>query len=58
MSKELLSIIKEDGYCNIDFRVSLDKLTKEELKQVVIMTYYALKTLEENMIKDEVKPNE
>ena len=55
MSKELLSIIKEDGHCNIDFRVSLGKLTREEFEQVIKMTYYALKTLEENIVKDEVK---
>ncbi len=62
MSKELLSIIQEDGHCNIDFRVALNQLTREEFNQVVKMTYYALKTLEENVINNEinneVKPNE
>ena len=62
MSKELFSIVQEDGHCNIDFRVALNQLTREEFNQVVKMTYYALKTLEENVINNEinneVKPNE
>jgi len=62
MSKELFSIIQEDGHCNIDFKVALNQLTREEFNQVVKMTYYALKTLEENVINNEinneVKPNE
>lgn len=53
MSKELFSIIQEDGHCNIDFRVALNQLTREEFNQVVKMTYYALKTLENNIIKVE-----
>ena len=58
MSKELLSIRKDDGHCNIDFRVAPDHLTREEFNQVVKKTYYALKTLEENVINDEVEENE
>lgn len=58
MNKELLSIIQEDGHCNIDFKVALNQLAREEFDQVVKMTYYALKSLEENIISDEVKPNE
>ena len=54
MSKELFSIIKEDGHCNINFRTSLDKLTREEFNQVIKMTYYALKLLEENIVNNEV----
>ena len=58
MSKVLLSIIQEDGHCNIDFRTTLYGLTREEFNQVVKMTYYALKTLEHNVIDSEEKPNE
>ena len=58
MSKVLLSIIQEDGHCNIDFRTTLYGLTREEFNQVIKVTYYALKTLEENVINNEVKPNE
>ena len=54
MTKELLSIIKEDGHCNIDFRVALNQLTREEFNEVVNITYYALKTLEQNVIDNEV----
>lgn len=52
MAKELLSIIKEDGHCNIDFRISIDPLTREDFEQVAKMTYYALKTLEENIFQE------
>jgi hypothetical protein len=58
LSKVLLSIIQEDGHCNIDFRKALYGLTREEFNQVVKMTYYALKSLEENVIDSEEKPNE
>ncbi len=52
MAKELLSIIKKDGHCNIDFRTTLEPLTREEFDQVTEMTYYALKTLEENVSQE------
>lgn len=55
MSKVLFSIIQEEGHCNIDFRTTLYGLTREEFNQVVKMTYYALKTLENNVISDDVK---
>ena len=58
MSKELFSIVQEDGHCNIDFRVAINQLTREEFNQVVNMTYYALKTLEHNVIDSEVEEDE
>jgi len=50
----IFKIIKEDGHCNIDFRTTIYGLTREEFNQVVNMTYYALKTLENNVINNEV----
>jgi len=62
MNKDLFFITQKDGHCNIDFSVLVTKITREEFNEVVRMTYYALKTLEENIINNEinneVKPNE